>query len=132
MSWVEYNLNPLNRRTGDCVVRAIAFATGQSWDRTYWDLCDKGFLRAEMPSWNTTWWALLKDMGYKRYIIPDSCPDCYTVEDFCRDHPRGQYILFIPYSSQESGHVVAVADGDVYDSWDSSQEVPLAYWRKEV
>lgn len=114
------------------MVRAISFATGQSWDATYWDLCDKGFLRAEMPSWNSSWWDLLKDKGFKRHIIPDSCPECYTVEDFCKDHPQGTYILFIPYSSESTGHVVAVQSGSVYDTWDSTQQIPLAYWKKEV
>lgn len=132
MAWKYLNANPLKKRTGDCVVRAIAFATEQPWDRVYWDLCDKGFLRAEMPSWNSTWWDLLKDYGFKRHVIPDTCPSCYTVDDFCRDHPRGKYVLFIPYSSEQSGHVVSVEDGNVFDTWDSSKEVPLVYWKKEV
>ena len=27
------NLNPKNRKAGDCVIRAIAYATGLSWYR---------------------------------------------------------------------------------------------------
>lgn len=131
MAWIKTNLNPLGKRTGDCVVRAIAFATGQSWDATFWDLCDKGFLRGEMPSWNSTWWDLLKDKGFKRYVIPDSCPSCYTVADFCREYPEGKYVLFIPHSSGGAGHVVAVEDGNIYDTWNSSGEQPLVFWRKE-
>ena len=132
MAWIFFNANPLEKRTGDCVVRAIAYATNQTWDDTYWDLALKGYDLAEMPSWNATWWALLKDKGFRRHIIPDSCPDCYTVDDFCRDHPKGKYILFIPYSSADVGHVVATENGNIYDVWDSSQEVPLVYWEKEV
>lgn len=131
MAYVYLNLNPLEKNTGDCVVRALSFALNQTWDETYWQLCEKGFERAEMPSWNSSWWALLKDKNYKRYVIPDTCPDCYTVEDFCHDHPEGRYVVFIPHSSDQSGHVVAVEDGLVYDTWDSTQEIPLVYWRKE-
>ena len=29
-----YNANPKNRKTGDCVIRAISKATGMSWDET--------------------------------------------------------------------------------------------------
>lgn len=123
------NMNPLGRRTGDCVVRAISLATDTDWDTTYWGLANKGFERAEMPSWNSTWWEYLKDLGFSRHIIPDTCPDCYTVGDFAEDHPSGTFILFIP-NSGGSGHVVAVRDGEVYDTWDSSREVPLAYWQK--
>ena len=131
MAYVYLNLNPLNKHTGDCVVRALSFALNQPWDETYWQLCRKGFMRAEMPSWNSTWWSLLQDKGYRRYVIPDSCPDCYTVDDFCRDHPEGRYVLFIPYSSEQSGHVLAVEKGNVYDTWDSTHEVPLVFWKKE-
>ena len=131
MAYVYLNLNPLHKHTGDCVVRALSFALNQSWDDTYWQLCRKGFDQAEMPSWNSTWWGLLKDKNYRRYVIEDSCPDCYTVEDFCHDHPDGRYVLFIPHSSEQSGHVVAIEKGNLYDTWDSSQEIPLVYWRKE-
>ena len=131
MAWIYFNLNPDEKRTGYCVVRAISYATEQSWDQTYWDLAELGFMRAEMPSWNPTWFDYLKKKGYKRHIIPDTCPDCYTVDDFCRDHPSGKYVLFIPHSSEEAGHVVAVDRGNVYDTWDSTQEIPLVYWEKE-
>ena len=37
--WVKCNPNPLGKAAGDCVVRAIAIATQQSWGRIYDDLC---------------------------------------------------------------------------------------------
>lgn len=129
--WIYLNKNPLGKHTGDCVVRACSFAIGQSWDKTYRELCEKGYSLAEMPSWNNVWWSYLKDKGFSRHIIPDTCPDCYTVNDFCRDHPQGTFVLFIPHSSEGSGHAVAVKDGDVYDTGDSTSQSPLAYWRKE-
>ena len=68
----------------------------------------------------------LKDKGFTRHIIPDTCPDCYTLEDFCREHPNGTFIVVL------SGHVVTVVDGKAYDSWDSSCETVIYYWsRKE-
>ena len=125
--WRYLNLNPRGIHTGDCVVRACAFATGQSWDQTYEELCDEGFERKEMPSWNSTWWAFLERRGFHRHIIPDRCPYCYTVADFAADHPYGTFVLFIPGNV---GHVVALDRGDWFDTWDSGQEIPLAYWQK--
>lgn len=130
--WREINVNPLGKRTGDCVVRACALAMGQSWDRTYRELCNMGFDRKEMPSYNPTWWAYLKHKGFRRNIIPDSCPDCYTVGEFAIDHPRGTYILYIPHSAEGVGHAVAVKDGFVWDTWDSTSEVPLAYFERSA
>jgi hypothetical protein len=35
---------------------------------------------------NAVWGALLRDKGFEREIIPNKCPDCYTINDFCRDN----------------------------------------------
>ena len=35
-----YNANPLGRKVNDCTIRAIALATGESWDSTYNYLSD--------------------------------------------------------------------------------------------
>ena len=74
---------------------------------------------------NSVWGAYLKHLGYRKYSIPDSCPDCYTVKDFCRDYPVGTFILGI------GDHVVCVKDGDYYDAWDSGREVPVFYFKCE-
>ena len=130
MGWIFKNVNTLKKNTGDCVIRAIATATGETWDKVYRELSEEAFKRAEMPSWNPVWWAYLERRGFKRHIIPDTCPDCYTVKDFCYDHPNGTYIVFIPQTEQGVGHVVAVIDGDYYDTFDSGNLTPLVYWQR--
>lgn len=124
MSYEYYNPNPNGSRGGDCVVRAISFLTGQAWERTYVDLCIQGFILCDMPSINSVWGAYLKSKGFKPYVIPDNCPDCYTVKKFVSDHPWGEYML------ATGSHVVAVKDGNYYDSWDSGDEIPVYYWMK--
>lgn len=121
----QYNANPVARRAGDCTVRAISKITGKSWEQVYVGLCVCGFKYYDMPSSNYVWGIYLTDNGYSRHIIPNHCPNCYTVADFCTDHPRGEYLLAL------SGHVVAVVDGDYYDTWDSGDEVPMYFWRKD-
>lgn len=79
----------------------------------------------DMPSANHVWGMYLKNKGFTRHIISNVCPDCYTVSDFCRDNPYGTFILAI------SGHVVAVIDGDYYDTWDSGNEIPIYYWERK-
>ena len=88
-------------------------------------ICLQGFLMHEMPSTNAVWSQYLHGCGYRRTSLPDTCPICYTVRDFCRDFPIGKYLLAL------NGHVVAVIDGDYYDTWDSGGEIPLFYWRKD-
>ena len=115
----------MNKRVGDCAVRALSKALNQPWELTYVGLCLEGFIRCDMPSANNVWGAYLKSKGFKRNIIPTECPDCYTVRDFCKEHPKGTFILAL------STHVVAVINGDYYDTWDSGDETPIYYWFKE-
>lgn len=125
MLWKRFNPNPRGERVGDCTVRALCFALGKSWEEVYTGLYVEGYSLGDMPSSNAVWGAYLMRNGFKRHILEDTCPACYTVADFCKDHPKGLYVLAI------SGHVVAVLDGDHYDSWDSSDCIPLYYWQKE-
>lgn len=122
--WVNYNANPVNNRVGDCTVRAISKALGQSWEQTYVEIFLQGFMMYDMPSANAVWGAYLRKKGFSRHVVPDERPDCYTVEDFCCDNPDGIYILALP------GHVIAVVDGDYYDTWDSGGEIPMYYWKR--
>lgn len=124
MGYIYFNPNPQKAHVGDCTIRAISRATGKDWERVYGALSTMGFALADMPSSNHVWGAYLRKEGFKRYIVDDGGNDLYTVRDFCRDHPKGTYILAI------DGHVVCVSDGNYYDSWDSGDEIPLYYWKK--
>lgn len=121
----RYNPNPIGKNVGDCTVRAICKATGKEWGEVYLGLCMQGYLMGDMPSANSVWGAYLHNLGYSRGIVPDSCPECYTVADFASEYPVGTYILAL------SGHVVCVKDGTVWDSWDSSGGTPIYFWRKD-
>ena len=125
MAYVYYNPNPGGLNAGDCTVRAIAAATGQSWEKTYTDLALHGFVLHDMPSANRVWGAYLRQLGFRRAILPEDALDGYTVAEFAHDHPYGTYILAL------SGHVVCVVDGDYLDTWDSGGEIPIYYWSRE-
>ena len=125
MAYVRYNANPSFNHVGDCTVRAISKITGDSWDDTYTGLALQGFMLKDMPSSNHVWGAYLKANGYKRSIIPNTCPDCYTVKDFTMEYPDGAYLL------ATGTHVVTVVNGNYFDTWDSGDEVPIYFWYKE-
>ena len=85
--YVFLNLNPLGLRHGDCVVRAIAKALDQTWEKTYVELCVEGFNFGDMPNSNAVWGAYLQSKGFKRHTLPDTCPNCFTIGDFCKEYP---------------------------------------------
>jgi hypothetical protein len=125
MPWIPFNANPAGRQVGDCTIRAISKATEKPWEDTYSEIAVQGLMMRDMPSANAVWGAYLRSQGFKRHIIPNTCPDCYTLNDFCEDHPEGMYIVAL------QNHVVAVNDGNYFDTWDSGEEMPLYYFSKE-
>jgi len=122
--WIKHNPNPTGRNVGDCSVRAISVALSVSWETAFAMLVGSAYLMADMPSSNEVWGAVLRRHGFIRESIPNTCPDCYTAGDFCAEHPEGIYVLGF------GDHVAAVKDGDLYDSWDSTDRVPQYVWRK--
>ena len=123
--WEAVNLNPLGRRVGDCAIRAVAVALGTDWEKAYCLLAVKGFSMADVMNADSVIGAVLKDHGFNRSVIPTGCPDCFTAEDFCKEHPKGIFVLFF------GGHVATVRNGILFDAWDSSGEIPQYYWGKD-
>ncbi len=121
--WIRCNPNPLGKQVGDCVVRAIAIATDQSWRETYEDLCRIGGIECDMPSSNYIWGKYLKEKGARQFLLPETCPACLSVRAFCKMYPEGVYVI------GTGEHAVACMEGDWYDSWDSGSETPTYFWK---
>lgn len=121
-----FNNNPIkNKRVGDCVIRAISKATNKSWEEVYMELCVLGYVMGDLPSSNKIWDTYLKSQGFTRHIVSAECLDCYTIQDFCHEYPKGTYVI------GTGSHAVCVKSGILFDSWDSSDETPIYFYRKE-
>lgn len=123
-AWRPFNPNPRGLLVGDCTVRAICAVTGLDWHAAHDSLCGLSSAMADMPSADRCWHELLRWCGFHREELPDRCPRCYTVADFCREHPRGVYVLGPP------AHAVAVIDGRYWDAYDSGFTVPEYFLTK--
>lgn len=124
MAYIYYNANPLNKRVGDCVIRAISKAMGMSWEDVAIDLSMMMVIEKDIVSSNALWGKYLIMNGFRRGSLPDTCPACYTLEQFCEDFPRGTYVV------ATGSHVIAVIDGNYYDTFDSGNEVVTYYFEK--
>lgn len=123
--WINYNPNPAGRTVGDCAVRAIAAALDIDWERAFALLAINAYQMGDMPSSDSVWGSVLRQNGFYRTSMPDSCPDCYTAAEFAQDNPRGTFVLGF------GGHVATIKDGQLYDAWDSTREVPQFVWFKK-
>ena len=122
--WRYFLNNPAGRNVGDCAVRAVSVALGVDWESAFAMISNNAFQMGDMPSSNSVWGAVLRQHGFKRSVIPNSCPDCYTIGDFAEDHPKGVFVVCT------GNHVCTIRDGLIYDSWDSSREVPQFFWHR--
>lgn len=124
--WREWNPNPIQvDGVGDCAIRAIACALRLTWEQAYAILAETGFLMGDLPNSDRVWGAVLRQHGFKRALVPDTCPDCYTVADFCSEHPQGTFVV------KSNRHVACVIDGVLHDAWNSERCVPIYYWYRD-
>lgn len=120
--WIEYNRNPVGANTEDCAIRAVALALGISWDEAFDMIAVMAKSMGRPMHQDAAWGAVLRRSGFKRHIIPNTCPECYTIEDFCEDNPQGIFVL------GTGTHAVTIIDGNYYDTWNSGNEIPIYFW----
>ena len=121
-----YQPNPQQKKTDDCVIRALTKALDCDWDTASVYAMTQQIRDADIFVKNYVWGNLLIRNGYTKHSLPNTCPDCYTIKDFADDYRRGTYIV------GTGDHVLAVIDGDYYDSFDSGEMIPILYYRKEA
>lgn len=133
--FIKLNLNPFGLDTGDCVIRAITLALNYNWFMVHDELSFLSRKMGDMPSSNRVWKTYLTGKGYKEEMAQNTCPNCLTVKQFCKTHPKGHFVLSVcEYTRARENlivtgtHVVAVIDGDYYDTLDSGGDVPLSYF----
>jgi hypothetical protein len=124
--YVNYNPNSVGITTDDCAVRAIAKALDVSWDMAYMMLAMNGMKMGFLMNSNSVIASVLRSNGFRRANIPNTCPDCFTIQDFMELNPNGVFVL------GTGTHVVATDGGDVYDTWNSLDEVPIYVWYENV
>ena len=123
--WKYFNPNPVAAREEDCAIRAVCAALGISWDEAFDMIAHNAKQMGAMMHNNAAWGSVLRERGFTKRIIPNSCPNCYTAADFCHDHPRGVYVLGF------DRHTATVRDGVLMDTFDSLDEIPIFYWTRE-
>ena len=122
--WRYFQPHPYKLNIGDCTIRAACAVTGKSWDTAFKEICAVAYEMKDMPSANRVFGAYMAQYGFGKQRLIDQCPDCLTVAEFAEDHPHGVYILG-PHE-----HVVALINGDWWDSYDSGSMIPTYYFRR--
>lgn len=125
MAYSYYNPNPVGRFVDDCTVRALSKVLNIDWETAHVLLDNAAIKMGDMSDSKSVLPAVLRQYCFYRDVIPNTCPDCYTAEDFCNDHQNGTYVISF------GGHVAAVVDGVLYDTADTSNDTPYYFWYKK-
>ena len=127
-----YNANPKNKITTDCVIRAISTATNKPYNEVVMEIaelqCKTGI---DMDSKQGIE-KYLATLGWIKHKQPRKYDNTkYTGKEFCKyvqEHP------FIPFryiiANIGGHHIVAIIDGKILDTWNSSDGSIGNYWTK--
>lgn len=120
--FIKENVNPKNKKTGDCVLRAIAKAEDKTWIKVFDELTE--IARSKFTVLNN------KD-AYEFYLKKYPTIEVkyetsngrfrYTVKQVSEF--KGTYIVAV------AGHLTCVIDGNIYDTWDCSKKSAYKIWR---
>lgn len=121
--YFQPNSKDRKNRCGDCVIRAIAGATGQSWREVFLGLAPYALEKQDMPNSRECYEAYLRDHGFAYHGFRTRKGERRpTVKKFAKTHKEGTYIAFV------KNHVVCIRDGKYYDTWDSGDRCLYGYF----
>ena len=106
-------------RVGDCVIRALAIATGEDYQDVRTELWETSYKDGYMPNSNENYTKFL----LKRGFIPEKKIKGFNLGRYpaCKD---------CTYVVRLSRHVVCLDQGLVRDIWDCREWYPYKTWRK--
>ena len=131
-----YNANPKGRFTGDCSVRGISTATGVEYNEVVKMFADM-WIEAGL-SYDDTIPLIMEQLGWVKHRQPrKKNGKKYTGKEFCKVQQSRQEkdgIIISPriFCNIGGNHVVAIIDGKVQDTWDSTDGCIGNYWTKEA
>jgi len=106
----------------DCVVRSVSVALRKPYAEVFHDLMDLGKEIGAYPNHEKVWQKYIQDKGFVKHRPPRN--------------EKGKYIRLVDWQFTGTavvvnhGHLTAVDEGTVIDSWDCRYRPVNSYWAK--
>ena len=124
MNFIKTNPHPAGKKTGDCVVRALAIAEDKKWLDVYDSLYKIGRELHEMPNSRKTYEAYLVSRGWTKQKMPKHpSGKRYKLRELA-DEKKGTLVISVVH------HLATVRDGNLLDTWDCSRKCVGNYFTK--
>lgn len=122
--FIFHNENPRGLlRSNDCVIRAIAKATGKDWDEVFEQLAIIGLELKDVVNSKPVYDKYLQQLGYPMQKQPRKSNNTkYTAAEFAKKFNKGRYVISL------ANHLSVVVDGKIYDTWNCSDKSVGNYW----
>lgn len=136
-TFVYHNENPKGRITGDCTFRAIATATGKSWEEVVMEMakmsCETGYAINDKKGIER----YLKSLGWWKHKQPRKDNGRkFTGKEFCKWLNKTANVNAV-IANIGGHHIVCIKRGGEYnkdfkvnDIWDSTEKCVGNYWTK--
>ena len=125
MEFVNYNANPKNKKTSDCVIRAICTALEVSWEQVYKEMLDVALRTGYAISSKQNYTKYLSIKGYEKQKMPRRNDNSrYTIKEFIDElaDPNKTYIIDM------ANHVTVASAGKLYYIWNCGSKSVGNYW----
>ncbi len=125
MEFIKTNPHPRGKKTGDCVVRALACAESKRWLDVYDDLYKLGREMLDMPNMKKVYEEYLKRHGWVKHKMPKHWNGKrYTVAELADENPNKEMIVSV------AKHLTFVSYMELLDTWDCSKKSVGNYYIK--
>lgn len=122
-----YNANPEEKRTGDCVIRAISVATEKTWDSILDALVEVAHREKSVPNNEDCYIKYLEENGFVRCKQPRKEDNTrYRGWEFLEKIKKSDIIV----AHMGTRHLSAIKNKKFWDTWDCSNDCVGIYWIK--
>lgn len=112
-----YNANSHNRDIEDCFIRCLSVLTGRTWLDVYKEVSNLAGRQGR----------LFSDVKFVEDYLDDrydrTCNRSMTVGEFAYKHPFGNYAVTM------NGHITAIINGEIIDTFDCSNRIMRCAWK---
>jgi len=127
LSVVLHNVNFKNKKTGDCVVRAVAEAASLPYKEAARMLFDEWMRTGYEMTDNKCVTKVLETLGFVKMKKPfKPTGHTYMAKEMDEVMPAGSVAVV-----QVANHLTCVKGGSLIDTWDCSRKSVYGYWVKE-
>lgn len=122
-----YNVNPKGRKTSDCVIRAIAYASCQSWEKVFEDLCVIAKKKCSVINEKSVYEEYLDNLGFEKHKQPkwdDGTKFTVYEGDRVFNSQKEDVIVSV------ANHLTCIDNNELIDTWNCRNKCIGNYWTR--